>query len=122
MKKILIVSLMLLTCMGILVACGEQNKYDEAIDSCIKHEFEYWKDNYSETEAKQIKRENAEIKVYDDGKYIKLKFPKVQYETEYKKDSDGNYSLPSSDEREYIENDAKLVYYEKKGKSQKIQK
>ncbi|MBC1506310.1 hypothetical protein HCJ58_04885 [Listeria sp. FSL L7-1509] len=121
MKKVLIVSLMLLACMGILVGCGEQDKYNEAIDSCIKNEFEYWKDNYSEKEAKQIKRENAEIKVYDDGKYIKLKFPKVEYETEYKKDSDGNYSLPSSDEREYIENDAKLVYYEKKGKTQKIQ-
>ncbi|EUJ48661.1 hypothetical protein MCOL2_16967 [Listeria fleischmannii FSL S10-1203] len=60
--------------------------------------------------------------MYDDGKYILLKFPKLDYETEYKKKGNGEYDLPTSDEREYMRSDAKLVYAEKNGKPQKINK
>jgi uncharacterized protein YxeA len=118
MKKILVV--IFIMCLGmILAACGEQDKYNEAIDSSIKVEKEYWKNNDSELEAKKITRKNSEVEVYDDGKYILLKFPELDYETEYKRKGNGYYELPTSDEREYMKNDAKLVYAEKNGKPQK---
>ncbi|WP_270994227.1 cystatin-like fold lipoprotein [Listeria seeligeri] len=121
MKNILIVSLMLLTCMGILVACGEQDKYNEAINDCIKQQKKLSLSFTTETEQKEMDRDKSVVKVYDDGKYVYVHFLSNDNEGFFKQKSDGSYDMGTYDDEEYMENDAKLVYYEKNGKSQKIQ-
>ncbi|MEN2666673.1 hypothetical protein [Listeria aquatica] len=62
-------------------------------------------------------RKHSEVKVYDDGKYIYVRFSNNN-EGYLKRDSDGNYGLANYEEEQYVKEDAKLVYTEKNGKPQ----
>lgn len=69
----------------ILVACGG-SEYDEDIESAIDFHREY--PIYTNEERKAIEvRENANIVVYDDGKYITLSFIDPEDEKEGRKES-----------------------------------
>ncbi|MFK3937972.1 cystatin-like fold lipoprotein [Alkalihalobacillus sp. NPDC078783] len=69
----------------ILVACGG-SEYDEDIESAIDFHREYPIYINEERKAMEV-RENANIVVYDDGKYITLSFIDPEDETEGRKES-----------------------------------
>lgn len=120
MKKMLLLSL-ILVCLGLLVACSGEGKYNEAINDCLKEKKDLAQSYTTETEQKKMNRENSVVKVYDDGKYIYVHFLNNDNEGFFKQKSDGSYEMGTYDDEKYMENDAKLVYTEKKGKPQKIQ-
>ncbi|WP_045927031.1 cystatin-like fold lipoprotein [Bacillus siamensis] len=55
----------------LLTACGD-SKYDNAINEVIKQEKKARKEMRADSD--EYKRDNAIIRVYDDGKYIQLAF------------------------------------------------
>lgn len=114
MKKTGMLGLMLMLLMS-LVACGG-SKYDGAIDKVIAQDKEAWMSINMDKAAKELDRDTADIRVYDDGKYIYLGFGK-NHESYYKRLSDGSYEGASYDNKEYVKEDAKLVYEEKNGKT-----
>ncbi|WP_167630601.1 hypothetical protein [Listeria valentina] len=118
MKKNGLILGLLISCLILLVACGEQDKYNEAIEKAIKRDKEFAVSIASDKEIKEMKRENAQVKVYDDGKYIYIKFNNGVDEGYFKKDSDENYDFADYDEEQYVKEDAKLVYTEKNGEPQ----
>lgn len=119
MKKILIIGF--IVCLGIVLgACGEKDKYNEAIEMCLKEDKKLALSYTSESEQKEMTRNNSNIKVYDDGKYVYINFTVNDDEGYFKRKSDGSYDMGTYDDEEYMKNDAKLVYSEKNGKPQKI--
>ncbi|CAM4026640.1 hypothetical protein LIBO111022_00815 [Listeria booriae] len=117
MKKIGMLGLMLMFLVS-LVACGG-SKYDEVIDKVVAQDKKSMSSNYMSDIADELNRKTADVKVYDDGKYIELKFGKNNYESFFKRMSDGSYEEASYDDKEYVKEDAKLEYEEKNGREVK---
>lgn len=70
MKK----SIMFVICLSIfmLSACGDD--YDDEIDEVIKLENEQLNEPSMETDIDKLNREDTQIWVYDDGKYIEIEY------------------------------------------------
>lgn len=119
MKKRWVYLLISVLSIFVLTSCGS-NKYNEAVDNA----FKYGKENlYGKKEKAQMKRENSEVWVFDKGKYIEIDFPSKDVDNKpftwkeyYALNSKGEYESADSDTKNYIKEDAKLVYHEKNGK------
>ncbi|MBA3925574.1 hypothetical protein [Listeria rustica] len=113
MRKMMFLGIVVVILMG-LTACGE-SKYNDAIDTVIAQDKQSMSSNNMADIAKELDRDTADIKVLDDGKYIYLTFGKNNYESIYKKMSDGSYKEASSEQETYAKEDAKLDYEENNG-------
>lgn len=107
----------------VLAGCGS-NKYDKSIDTVFNLEKD--KNVWNSEEKEQINRNKSEVWVFNDGKYIEIDFPgkdyknkAIYYERYYKKDAKGKYETANFDTKNYIKENAKLVYHEEKGKQVK---
>ncbi|MFD4416891.1 cystatin-like fold lipoprotein [Bacillus safensis] len=113
MIKKLVLSFALLAAITGLAGCGSTKaKYDEAIDQVISLENKSIQRPGVKKDIDELDRKNAEIRVYQDGKYISLDYPirvgdaiRVTYERQ----DNGKYEQSSEDDDdlgkpEYTEN------------------
>ncbi|HLQ98695.1 MAG TPA: cystatin-like fold lipoprotein [Candidatus Dormibacteraeota bacterium] len=75
MKKLVFILGIGSLCFLFLCACsGQSSGYDEAIDEVIALQNESLDRGGVQTNINTLKRENTQIKVFDDGKYIQISF------------------------------------------------
>ncbi|MFG6150616.1 cystatin-like fold lipoprotein [Halobacillus sp. B23F22_1] len=103
MKKLL-----LMVILGALALGACSPSYDQEIDEIVEKENERLEETPNEDNVESIEREDAQIAVYNDGKYIEIAYMiRSDYEADFVYEStDNGYELNSSGElREQLKNE-----------------
>ncbi|NPC90850.1 cystatin-like fold lipoprotein [Bacillus sp. WMMC1349] len=102
MKKLIGSFVLIAVIAGITGCGGDKEKYDEEINQVISLQNERLQKPGVVKDIDRLKRENTEIRVYQDGKYISLYFEIRKgdpIKMTYKKQKSGEYDLyPNGDD------------------------